>query len=51
LHSWAKKNANSLNEIETKVEKNELIINTPIKTTDGVVKNYFVRIFIFNTNK
>ena len=43
-----RKNPNSLNVIETRVEKNELIINTPIKTKDGEDKNYFVRIFIFN---
>ena len=47
-----RKTLNSLNLIETRVEKNELILNTPIKIKDGVdKKKYFVRIFIFNINK
>ncbi len=33
-----KKNANNKNVIETRVEKNKSIINTPIKTKDGVDK-------------
>ncbi len=38
------KTANSLNVIETRVEKNELITNKPIKIKDGVDKKYFLRI-------
>jgi hypothetical protein len=40
-----KTKANNQNLIETRVEKNELIINTPIKTKDGVDKKILCRYF------
>ncbi len=42
-----RKTANSLNLIETRVEKNELIINTPIKIKEGVDKNIICSIFLW----